>query len=287
LDIDGVLNSERFNRALEDQHRQLGHHEVCECFKLNRQVDREAVTRLNRLVAETCSKIVISSSWRKLFDPPELHRILSDHGLVADIIGETPDGQNAQDEDAMLDVYAPLDRIVRGHEIDFWLRKHPEVERFVILDDGGDMEMHKSRLVQTDAEEGLLDEHIELAIRVMAWHGHPPSPIDHLMGVVDQLPGSSWGVHCKHDGCVESLALTRRTRVASSHDDDYQHLMPALYDAAVSLGWRCYDAVYWCPGHVVAKKLACARCLMPCPGCSCVGGPRFDATDGVDRGDLA
>lgn len=178
IDIDGVLNSERFNRTLEEQHRQLGHHEVCECFKLMRQVDREAVARLNRLVAVTQSKIVISSSWRLLFDPPELHRILVEHGLVAEIIGETPDGQ---DEPEMLEVYGPYDRIFRGHEIDFWLRKHPEVDRFVILDDGSDMAMHKKRLVQTDAEEGLLDEHVELAIRMMSWDGKTiPSPMDDL-----------------------------------------------------------------------------------------------------------
>lgn len=178
LDVDGVLNSERFNRTLEEQHRQLGHHEVCECFKLMRQVDHEAVARLNRLVAATQSKIVISSSWRMLFDPPELQRILVEHGLVAEIIGETPDGQ---DEPEMLDVYGPLDRIFRGHEIDFWLRQHPEVTRFVILDDASDMAMHKNRLVQTDCEEGLLDEHVDLAIRVMSWDGKTiPSPMDEL-----------------------------------------------------------------------------------------------------------
>jgi len=45
--------------------------------------------------------------------------------------------------------------------------KPPEVESFVILDDGSDMEMHKSRLVQTNCEEGLLDEHVDLAIRIV------------------------------------------------------------------------------------------------------------------------
>jgi len=280
LDVDGVLNSERFNRTLEEQHRQLGHHEVCECFKLTRQIDPEAIARLNRLVAETGAKIVISSSWRKLFDPPELHRILREHGLVAEIIGETLDGQDEQDESEMLDVYAPLDRLFRGHEIDYWLRQHPEVARFVILDDGSDMAMHKSRLVQTDSEEGLLDEHIEMAIQVMAWHGYPPSPVDQLTGAVDQLPGSSWGIHCKHEGCVEALTLSRRTRVAPTHEEDYRRLMPALDAAAVLLGWRLHHSVWWCPTHVVAKNLACARCLTPCPECSCVDGSWADAVEG-------
>lgn len=184
LDLDGVLNSEAFLRKLDAQHRQLGHTDAernehtCVCYALVHQIDRDAVVRLNRLVAETAAKIVISSSWRKLFDPPELHRILSKHGLVAEIIGETPDGYT---DPEMLATFGHLERLYRGYEIDLWLRKHPEVDRFVILDDGSDMEMHKNRLVQTDFEEGLLDDHVDLAIRVMSWDGKTvPSPMDEM-----------------------------------------------------------------------------------------------------------
>ena len=185
LDIDGVLNSESYMRKLEAKHRQLGHTETvspggettwtCSCFKLYQQVDPEAVARLNRLVALTKAKIVISSTWRKLFDPPDLRRTLEGHGLVAEIIGETPDGH---DEPEMITVYGPLERVYRGYEIDFWLRKHPGVDQFVILDDGGDMAMHKNRLVQTDSEDGLCDEHVDLAVRVLAWddNGDTPCP---------------------------------------------------------------------------------------------------------------
>lgn len=173
LDIDGVLNSEAHLRSLDEQHRQLGHasptrpkHETtCECYRLECQIDRAAVARLNRLVAETGAKIVVSSSWRKLLDPPELHRVLTSHGLVAEIIGETPDGHK---DPEMLTTFGHIERLYRGHEIDLWLRQHPEVERFVILDDCSDMEMHTCRLVQTDCEEGLLDEHIELALRMLS-----------------------------------------------------------------------------------------------------------------------
>lgn len=186
LDVDGVLNSETFMLKREELHHQLGHADpsrpkretTCECFRLACQIDRDAIARLNRLVAETGAKIVVSSSWRKLLDPPELHRVLVSHGLVGEIIGETPDGHN---DPEMLATFGYLDRIFRGHEIDLWLRKHPEVDRFVILDDGSDMEMHKNRLVQTDCQEGLLDEHVELAIRVMSWDGRTiPSPMDEM-----------------------------------------------------------------------------------------------------------
>lgn len=175
LDIDGVLNSEAFLRKLDDRHRQLGHANACECFRFEHQIDRDTVARLNRLIAETHAKIVVSSSWRKLLDPPELHRVLVEHGLIAEIIGETPDGHL---DCEMLAVYGHIDRVFRGHEIDLWLRRHPEVERFVILDDGSDMEMHTNRLVQTDWQEGLLDDHVDLAIRVLAWDGKTPLPLE-------------------------------------------------------------------------------------------------------------
>ena len=186
LDVDGVLNSEAFVLKLEERHRALGHEEparpkretTCDCFKLYHQIDRDAVARVNRIVAAASAKIVISSTWRKLFDLPELERILGEHGLVAEIIGATPDGHK---DPEMVVVHGHPERMERGYEIDLWLRRHPEVEHFVILDDGGDMAMHKNRLVQTDCQKGLLDEHVDLAIRVLSWDGKiAPSPMDEM-----------------------------------------------------------------------------------------------------------
>lgn len=401
LDVDGVLNSEAYLLVLEEQHRRLGHtdpvspkHETtCDCFKLYHQIDRAAVSRLNRLVEATGAKVVISSSWRKLFDPPEMHRILGEHGLVAEIIGETPDGHQDSEMQAL---FGGLGRILRGHEIDAWLRRHPEVDRFVILDDGSDMAMHRNRLVQTDAQEGLLDEHVDLALRVMAWDGVTmPSPFEvaedewwenlngkeivstrsnesedarrdfdgfsvdeelqrlrlalrdgqwraagELAANLDEhlsrggslpvawlgpacmqegadlaarlrptaeaaaklspqarraavemyvaigpppaaVPTTAWGIHCNEHGCVETLELRRTMAEKLEEYDIDESLSVAQTEAAMSLGWRLFDYVYWCPTHVAAKRLACARCLMRCPACSCVGGPRLEAVEGV------
>lgn len=166
LDIDGVLNSEAFLRALDVQHQQCTDETLCLCYQLENQIDAEAVARLNRLITGAGAKIVISSSWRLLLDPPELQRVLKGHGLCGEIIGETPDGPN--DPELSCNSDGSRRRVERGREIDAWLRKHPEVTRFVILDDCADMAMHKNRLVQTDCQEGLLDEHVDLALRVMA-----------------------------------------------------------------------------------------------------------------------
>src|SRR5579863_1418723 len=128
LDIDGVLNSEVFSHKVEAQHKALGHDTSCTCLRVENQIDPDAMARLNRLAAATNAKIVISSSWRKLFDEAELHQTLIKHGLVAEIVGATPNGHK---EPEMLEVYGHLERMYRGYEIDFWLRKHPEIDRFV------------------------------------------------------------------------------------------------------------------------------------------------------------
>lgn len=168
LDIDGVLNSEHFMLTLEEQHEQRCHPEpprpkratTCTCFQLDRQIDPAALARLNVLVSETGSQVVVSSSWRTIFDLPTLQRILDGHGLRFQLLDATPDGPNDPRKRAL---FPETDMISRGQEIDFWLRDHPEVECFVILDDSGDMAMHKPWLVQTDFHEGFLDEHVALA----------------------------------------------------------------------------------------------------------------------------
>jgi len=174
LDIDGVLNSETLLREKDAEHRSLGHHEQCECYRLERMIDRACVARLNRLVAETNSKVVISSSWRLLMEPTEIKRVLAEHGLAGEIIGETPDLPNEIRETPFEErvAFGPhLDSIERGHEIDEWMKRNPGVERFVILDDCSDMAMHKNRHVQTDEQVGLTDEDVQLAINMMSWDG--------------------------------------------------------------------------------------------------------------------
>ena len=102
-------------------------------------------------------------------------------------------------------------------------------------------------------------------------------------------PGSSVGIFCHHDqhlrdgGCPEKLNLDRVTAAPCAHDDeeDYQQMFPALDEAAVILGWRLYKSMWWCPTHVIAMNLACARCRCACPACSCMGGPLHRAVDGI------
>ena len=80
-------------------------------------IDIPSLKRLKRILDETGAKVVLSSAWR-IF----------------------PDGRDQVKEALksighdMLDC-TPEDGPTRGAEINQWLREHPEVENFVIIDD--------------------------------------------------------------------------------------------------------------------------------------------------------
>jgi hypothetical protein len=157
LDIDGVLNhvNTRDQRVPSDEDL------------LPIPIAPECMSRLNRLVVETGAKVVISSSWRKFACWQDLGAALVRHGLVADVIGETPDLVN---DAVWLDRWrmregAPFEyeRMERGWEIREWLAAHHEVTEFVILDDCSDMAELRPWLVLTEPLEGLDDPDVERA----------------------------------------------------------------------------------------------------------------------------
>ena len=108
-------------------------------------IDPAAVELLNRLVASTGAKVVISSSWRVCRTLEQIQDDLRSRGFVGEVIGATPS-------------------IIghRGHEIAAWLTEHGPAS-FVILDDDSDMAHLKPRLVRTTFARGLQLEHIETA----------------------------------------------------------------------------------------------------------------------------
>lgn len=142
LDFDGVLNSRRFRAA------QSG------------IIDEKHMTSLRRIVEATGAGIVLSTSWRVHWDASpenrsetgrEIDRIFGKYGI--EIIGKTPVG----------------DGFDRAREIRRWLDGHPDVERYVILDDSpfgwGELAEH---LVATGGlHDGLDDRTAEMAVAVL------------------------------------------------------------------------------------------------------------------------
>lgn len=146
LDFDGVLNSQKWVETHKDKFKK-------NLLSMDRSLDHAAVARVDRLCKLTGAKVVVSSSWRLFSDLPQLRTILKKHGFTGEVIDETPHYGKGGAE--------------RGFEIQDWLNSHGPVESFVILDDGGDMVHLCHKLVQTDWEDGLQDEHVEDALEVL------------------------------------------------------------------------------------------------------------------------
>lgn len=120
LDIDGVLN----NKETMQRHRGfIG-------------IDPYLVAIFNRIILATDAKIVLSSTWR-------LEKVFQDEvrKQVWDFIDITPRLPNEK----------------RGTEVKVWLDKHPEVERYAILDDDRDF-LEGQPLFKTTWDEGLTEE---------------------------------------------------------------------------------------------------------------------------------
>lgn len=112
LDIDGVLNSER---SVEAQYDDKFKHNVYGPAYF----DPLAIKLIEKLVIETDSKIVISSSWR-------IGRVIADFDFLPQVVGLTTTQHLG----------------IRGHQIQHYIDDN-EIERYVIIDDDSDMLEHQ------------------------------------------------------------------------------------------------------------------------------------------------
>ena len=117
LDIDGVLNND----------------DTVNPRKFPYIVDRTLLARLNDVIARTDAKVVLSSTWR--VDPVGR---LAARFFDVPFIDVTPDQPNAP----------------RCGEITAWLRAHPAVTRYAVLDDSDDC-LDELSLFQPNSKRGL------------------------------------------------------------------------------------------------------------------------------------
>lgn len=160
LDIDGVLNHTVLyaENALRGPTPPVG------------WIDRACVARLDALCARTGAAVVISSGWRTYESIPGATQggwrgateVLRAAGLRAEVIGATPDSTRQVGGLSMADD--------RGLEILSWLCEHPEVERWVVLDDC-DMGVDPGRFVRTSIAVGLTDADCERAVKILSTGG--------------------------------------------------------------------------------------------------------------------
>jgi hypothetical protein len=120
LDIDGVLNCKKTRNPR----------------KLPYIVDPKLLKRFERLVERTRAKVVLTSTWR--YDPA---------GLFSARHWGIP----------FMDVIPDMPKKPRRSEILAWLKKHPKVERYAVIDDEDD-ELDELPLFQPSDGTGLTDK---------------------------------------------------------------------------------------------------------------------------------
>lgn len=144
LDIDGVLNNA--NAPMKAQR-------PFTVLELSKDIDKDKVILLNKIVEETGAKIVISSSWRMSVDLDMIIETFNLQGFVGEIIGVTP---------------MKLSCVDRGQEINWWLEKN-EVDGFAVIDDinfwGFNSFDDKCVLVSDD--NGMTEEDVNEVIKVL------------------------------------------------------------------------------------------------------------------------
>lgn len=135
LDIDGVLQppskQTRFKHDLEELRRSLASkfedatYLIMDKYDLGAVYydwDSEAVERLRTLCVDFGASIVISSDWRRSKSVRELQALFRMHDLHDYVT------------DATKEIDGPPH--YRAGEVKEYLDSHPEIERFVIIDDG-------------------------------------------------------------------------------------------------------------------------------------------------------
>ena len=150
LDIDGVLNRTRTATHI--------------------RIDDDLVARLRQLVSATGSDIVLSTFWRHFEE--YIRYILHRHNIPGTcVIGRTPgvsDASVLSADPADAAMYAN-----RAAEIRAWLADHPDVERFVVLDDrpSASDAVLAPHFVQTDSAHGLTEAAAERCRQILAGDG--------------------------------------------------------------------------------------------------------------------
>lgn len=151
LDIDGVLNHEKHYKWLMETDEPTPLQQVYPYSEFN----PESCKILNRIIDETDAKIVLSSSWR--LDGINRMNSLFKHFGLPRIYDITPS------------LCGRFGSLCRGKEIDKWLSEHPEVTKYVILDDDTDMEEYQLPFfVKTDPyKDGLNNDIANKVINIL------------------------------------------------------------------------------------------------------------------------
>lgn len=162
LDLDGVLNTECYQRMLQyeskpwqDKHGAL--------------FDPEAVEQLREIIDTTHANIVIESSWKYL-GLAAMQAMWKDRQLPGKVVGITPSAiSDSVLLSADLDMTDPSSLHCKGAEIASWLADNEKQDApYVIIDDEYVvLESQQSHFVKTDSYYGITEELATRTIRIL------------------------------------------------------------------------------------------------------------------------
>lgn len=137
------------------------------------ELSEKHMRRVKKICDETGAKIVISSSWRwETVDTTLLKIYERCRDLMKNCGEDLPfDGSHFLfNKDMVIGVTERMGPASRGKEIKKWLDGHPEVERYVILDDDSFdiLPEQKPFLIQTYWAGGIEDEDVKKAIDILS-----------------------------------------------------------------------------------------------------------------------
>lgn len=150
LDFDGVIIHNVKMKCTNEEGRAF------------RAADPLCISLLNILIAATGAKVVISSTWRKHHKIEWIRAMLCRSGFKfpEEVISMTPDHTGIE-----------WTSYLRGNEITAWLKLHPEVTNYVVLDDDGDngpIPREKWVLIEDGWEKGgVQPDHILAALYLL------------------------------------------------------------------------------------------------------------------------
>lgn len=150
LDFDGCLNNHEALFKYKEEPFPYSH------------LDPKLIGYLNQIIEQTGAKVVISSSWRFLYDFKKLEEILILRGFKGEVIGETPKLYPEDPDD---------DKFQRRDEIKSWLEDNEDfgggIESFVIIEDYELMKGLEKHLIKTKSSIGLTFSHVKKAVKIL------------------------------------------------------------------------------------------------------------------------
>lgn len=127
----------------------------------------DCVKALKHILENTNALMVLSSSWRRGFiDWKKKKDRMVDKKDALRRLSEWLDADGLQGH-RLIDSTPCLFNETRGKEIETWLENHPEIKRFIILDDDDDIEPFIDNLIQTHPVHGLSMEDAEEAVETL------------------------------------------------------------------------------------------------------------------------